>query len=179
MKWNRHDPTILASTHEGNIKIWVGGPGVGAGLEAAASPTNPRLGTAQDMRQGAPRNHITGYMARIFGLDWSYVNAEELVTAAPSAQDASVSTCSAGSLCCCDTLIPGFQLACRSSSGTATLGSSSAQSAEVSTFFLLCTSHAREATTPSSHFQHPTPFWFFCRPCVSRAVHALWPRYRH
>jgi WD40 repeat protein len=62
VKWNRLNKLILASTHNGEVRIW-------------------------DIRKiTSPVSFITAHMAKIYGLDWSFTAENELVTCSEDKQ---------------------------------------------------------------------------------------------
>lgn len=63
VRWNRHSSHILATAHDGDIKIW-------------------------DQRKGtSPVQYISAHLTKIHGLDWSYNSENQLAT---SSQDHTV-----------------------------------------------------------------------------------------
>jgi WD40 repeat protein len=62
VRWNRHNPQLLASAHEGEIRLW-------------------------DLRkEAAPITSITAHMSKITGIDWSYHSEHELLSCSQDKQ---------------------------------------------------------------------------------------------
>lgn len=63
VKWNKISPNVLATSHEGDVRLW-----------------DPR-------KSVAPVAYITAHLSKIHGIDWSPISENQLAT---SGQDACV-----------------------------------------------------------------------------------------